>query len=152
MATASDLMAEVTREYELCMSSLVFDSNMMNDANIQVLYTCSTLWVFPTIYPEAWLWWVHFFQPTSSLMLPPPPPLAIPFSRVQTYVRLKLPPPAPPKPVPENAVVSTPPHDFRGWLFFCVGVGPFLGYASRVRGEMFVIFTIGVSFVYNTRT
>lgn len=36
MATASDLMAEVTREYELCMSSLVFDSNMMNEANIQV--------------------------------------------------------------------------------------------------------------------
>lgn len=36
MATASDLMAEVTREYELCMSALVFDSNMMNEANIQV--------------------------------------------------------------------------------------------------------------------
>lgn len=36
MATASKLMAEVTREYELCMSSLVFDSNMMNEANIQV--------------------------------------------------------------------------------------------------------------------
>ncbi len=36
MATASELMAEVTREYELCMSSLVFDSNMMNEANIQV--------------------------------------------------------------------------------------------------------------------
>ncbi|CBJ31041.1 dynein heavy chain [Ectocarpus siliculosus] len=66
MATASKLMAEVTREYELCMSSLVFDSNMMNEANIQ------------------------------------------------TYVRLKLPPPTPPKPVPEMAVVSTPPHDFRG--------------------------------------
>ncbi|CAM9640348.1 unnamed protein product, partial [Ectocarpus fasciculatus] len=66
MATASKLMAEVTREYEVCMSSLVFDSNMMNEANIQ------------------------------------------------TYVRLKLPPPTPPKPVPEMAVVSTPPHDFRG--------------------------------------
>lgn len=39
MATVSDLMAEVTREYELCMSSLVFDSNMMNDANIQVRTT-----------------------------------------------------------------------------------------------------------------
>lgn len=38
MATASDLMAEVTREYELCMSALVFDSNMMNEANIQVHY------------------------------------------------------------------------------------------------------------------
>lgn len=36
MATVSDLMAEVTREYELCMSALVFDSNMMNEANIQV--------------------------------------------------------------------------------------------------------------------
>lgn len=36
MAKASDLMAEVTHEYELCMSALVFDSNMMNDANIQV--------------------------------------------------------------------------------------------------------------------
>lgn len=36
MATANNLMAEVTREYELCMSSLVFDSNMMNEANIQV--------------------------------------------------------------------------------------------------------------------
>ncbi|CAM9230557.1 unnamed protein product, partial [Ectocarpus fasciculatus] len=66
MATASKLMAEVSREYEVCMSSLVFDSNMMNEANIQ------------------------------------------------TYVRLKLPPPTPPKPVPEMAVVSTPPHDFRG--------------------------------------
>lgn len=36
MAVASNLMAEVTRDYELCMSALVFDSNMMNEANIQV--------------------------------------------------------------------------------------------------------------------
>ncbi len=31
-------------------------------------------------------------------------------------MRLKLPPPTPPKPVPEMAVVPTPPHDFRGEL------------------------------------
>lgn len=36
MAAARNLMAEVTRDYELCMSALVFDSNMMNEANIQV--------------------------------------------------------------------------------------------------------------------
>lgn len=44
MATASSLMAEVTREYELCMSALVFDSNMMNDANIQVRRGATPMW------------------------------------------------------------------------------------------------------------
>lgn len=36
MATARNLITEVIREYELCMSALVFDSNMMNEANIEV--------------------------------------------------------------------------------------------------------------------
>lgn len=53
-----------------------------------------------------------------SNLLPPPSPTVFLFAHLsdQTYVRLKLPPPTPAKPVPEMAVVPTPPHDFRGRL------------------------------------
>lgn len=50
MATASKLMAEVTREYELCMSSLVFDSNMMNEANIQARTMAASRLFFHVVF------------------------------------------------------------------------------------------------------